>query len=292
MEGWWESVEPEDVSYHSSLESGVTSSMLKAFRSSRVDFHRKFILGQWQDSSTPALMLGSALHAMVLEPDLFNEKWVVEPKFDKRTKAGKQNYEEWKIENGGKTVIDEKVFLDASDLRDALQRDTEARRWLYDFAGLAEQTTSWMASVAGGSRSLKCKCKPDRLIPAAMNSSLDCDVIVDVKTTSSGLSEFEIARTAAAFDYHCQAAWYSNGVRAINGGEPVRHISIFVSKATKEVACVEYGNESLAAGNAINEKTVAELYDCMTFNLWTGRLANKLTKIDVPRYAMDWSPVS
>jgi exodeoxyribonuclease VIII len=262
--------------------------MLKAFRSSRSDFHRRFIKGEYTESDSPALLLGSAVHAMVLEPDLFNEMWVVAPKFDKRTKAGKQAFEEWKIENGGKTAIDEKVYLQAQDMAKALQRDTEAQKWLYLLEGVAEQTTAWMTPVAEGARSLKCKCKPDRLVPVSMNSSLECDVVVDLKTTSAGLSEREIARTAAMYDYHCQAAWYMDGVRAVNGDEPVKHVSIFVSKQTLEVACVQYGKASLDAGRQINMQTVSELYDCMTFDLWNGRMANKLTSIELPEWSYRW----
>jgi len=67
---------------------------------------------------------------------------------------------------------------------------------------------------------------------------------------------------------------------------PIRHISIYVSKATHEVACVEYSERSIDAGAKINQRTVDELFDCMSYNLWSGRLANQLTAIDLPEWAI------
>ena len=40
----------------------------------------------------PPLILGSALHCAVLEHSTFNDRYIVEPDVDKRTKAGKEEY--------------------------------------------------------------------------------------------------------------------------------------------------------------------------------------------------------
>jgi len=39
---------------------------------------------------TPAMVLGSALHCLVLEPQEWSKRYITAPKFDRRTKAGKE----------------------------------------------------------------------------------------------------------------------------------------------------------------------------------------------------------
>ena len=42
--------------------------------------------------------IGSAVHEMILEPQLFNSNYLVAPKFDKRTKEGKEAFARFQIE--------------------------------------------------------------------------------------------------------------------------------------------------------------------------------------------------
>ena len=44
---------------------------------------------------TPALLEGRVQHTVFLELDKFNDEFVIEPKFDRRTKAGKDEYEDF-----------------------------------------------------------------------------------------------------------------------------------------------------------------------------------------------------
>ena len=60
---------------------------------------------------TPALVFGSALHTMVLEPFKFSERYAVLPECDRRTKEGKAIYEAFCFDNAGKTVVKMDDFL-------------------------------------------------------------------------------------------------------------------------------------------------------------------------------------
>ena len=51
--------------------------------------------------------LGTAIHAALLEPELFNKTYTVRPKFDRRTKVGKEGAERWEADNGDKKGIDQ-----------------------------------------------------------------------------------------------------------------------------------------------------------------------------------------
>ena len=49
--------------------------------------------------------VGSALHEIILEPTLFKSNYIVAPKFDRRTKVGKEDYEKFVSETQGKTLL-------------------------------------------------------------------------------------------------------------------------------------------------------------------------------------------
>lgn len=54
-----------------------------------------------------AMKFGSAVHAAILEPEKFVTDYRFSPKFDKRTKAGKEGAESFAAENVGKIILDE-----------------------------------------------------------------------------------------------------------------------------------------------------------------------------------------
>ena len=70
--------------YHSQKEY-VSSSTLKSIAKRSVFHHINSHMKE-----TEALLVGSAFHTLVLEPHLFDDEFFVMPKFDRRTKSGKQ----------------------------------------------------------------------------------------------------------------------------------------------------------------------------------------------------------
>jgi len=60
--------------------------------------------------ATSAMKLGSAIHMNVLQPEEFNNHYAVSPKFDKRTKKGKEDSAEFTINNMFKNIISESDF--------------------------------------------------------------------------------------------------------------------------------------------------------------------------------------
>ena len=54
---------------------------------------------------TPAFRIGRALHARVLTPEVYGALFTVAPDVDRRTKAGKEEYERFCAGAVGKTVL-------------------------------------------------------------------------------------------------------------------------------------------------------------------------------------------
>lgn len=53
------------------------------------------------DPPSRAMIVGTAFHLMLLEPEKFNEQFVVIPKWDMRTKVGKESRAAWEADNPG-----------------------------------------------------------------------------------------------------------------------------------------------------------------------------------------------
>lgn len=149
---------------------------------------------------TPALVLGTAVHAAVLEPDRFLAEYVATPAFDRRTKAGREVFAEFQVENAGKTLIAQEQYETALAIRDAVYAHPVAKRLLV--GGRAEQSAYWEQEIAY-SNPMLCKCRPDYLRPDGL--------IVDLKTTEDARAD-HFLRSVVNYRYYVQQAWYQRGL--------------------------------------------------------------------------------
>jgi hypothetical protein len=80
------------------------------------------------EEPTPALMFGSAAHKYILEPESFLDEYIEVPKIDRRTKAGK---EEWqKILDSGKTPISTEDLSVIRDMKEVIKAHSTAAAML------------------------------------------------------------------------------------------------------------------------------------------------------------------
>ena len=107
--------------YHSSPE--ISKSDLDAAAKSGVHFlHKK---EGPKSKPTPAMRIGSAFHALILEPDVFENEFIYKPEIlNARSKDGK----EWKArqEEAGKTVLNEDDKEQLEEINEALISGTLA----------------------------------------------------------------------------------------------------------------------------------------------------------------------
>jgi hypothetical protein len=69
--------------------------------------------------------IGSAVHEVILEPELFKSNYIIAPKFDMRTLVGKQGYAEFLVNSNGKTILFEDEYTMAVKMGvSASQNDT------------------------------------------------------------------------------------------------------------------------------------------------------------------------
>jgi len=191
---------------------------------------------------TPAMALGSAVHCLTLTPDKFKSQFAVAPKIDRRTKAGKEEWENFTLTAATKTVIKQDQYEQALDMTDSLRRHTSGLLNSVK-AEDAEQTyiSLWK----------------DQPVKARIDL-LKAGTLVDIKTTSSNLTIESLTRTVANYGYAEQMALYARSANAC--GKPVTNVVIaFVNtNAPYVVRCVEITPEWLEAAGQVVDARLTE----------------------------------
>ena len=164
---------------------------------------------------TPALLLGSVVHKLVLEPEDFANEYIIAPVCDKRTKEGKQRWSEFLEQAESLTVIEQALYDNAAEIAAAVKAHPVAAKLLQ--GERAELSYFWERD------GIECKCRPDYL-------RTDIKTAVDFKTTQCSAPD-KFTKSAYDYRYHVQAAWYLDGLRAC--GVDVEHF-IFIAVETKE----------------------------------------------------------
>ena len=95
---------------------------------------------QGLEKPTEAMILGSAFHCLVLEPEKFNEKFIVSPSFDRRTKDGKEAFATFEKESEGKEILMQPAFENAKNMAEATR--FSAKKYI-DGLQAVEQELRW-----------------------------------------------------------------------------------------------------------------------------------------------------
>jgi hypothetical protein len=151
-----------------------------------------------QGAPTKAMILGSATHTWLLEPELFDDEFLVAD-IDRRTKAGKEM--EAQANEAGLEILkpDEMQQIDAM----IKSVNSHKSASILISKGEAEQSVFWIDEETG----IQLKCRPDFRRADG--------IIVDLKTCLDASPE-AFVKTILNNNYHIQAAMYLDGLKAQN----------------------------------------------------------------------------
>jgi len=224
-----------------------------------------------QRKTTPAMILGTAIHAAVLEPATFAERFHPAPDVDRRTKEGKMLYE---VALGISTEQNA-TLISSDDYAAALKvqrscRDHPLAQAIFA-EGKAEQSVFWIDPET----EVLCKCRPDWLMPGA---------IVDVKSTEDASAE-AFMRSAYNWQYHIQAAFYMDGIAAAWGEMPEAFMFLAHEKTAPWASAYYFADgEMIESGRAEYRKALRLYADCLNKDKWPGYAAT-LQPLGLPRWA-------
>ncbi len=95
-------------------ERPLSYSSIKEFQKS--PRHYLEYINTQRTAPTDATKLGSMVHCMILQPNLFNEQFVIAPDVNKRTNAGKEEWATFCSQHADKTVVSNEDYEHASRL--------------------------------------------------------------------------------------------------------------------------------------------------------------------------------
>jgi hypothetical protein len=243
----------DDTTYRSS--PGVNWTRLKRLHTSPAHYAH-----DPGDTDTASRGMLRAVHALVLEPDVFGRDFAVcAMRRDARTKA----YQEFLAEHDGKTILNEREYADASVIADAVRAYPAAARLLDHPDAQPEFILRWECSVTGQ----PCKGRADYLLVAGNRATL-----IDLKTVRS-VNPREMGRDAAKMLYHGQLAHYADGVRAMY--PEVEHVAQGIlaveGNAPHDVGLYMLDEAAQYAGKAFRDGLMRRLAECIESNSYPGQ---------------------
>lgn len=234
--------------YHARSE--ISKSDLDLLAKSPYHFKHKAELKE----QTKALVLGSAVHKLVLEPADFLNEFIIEPQVDRRTKDGKACYQLFIDSSADKQILDPATYELAQQIANSVNSMRETAKFMRD--GLAEQT--YFGEIDG----VPVRCRPD-----FYNENLG--LVIDLKTTSDA-SAAGFAKSVANFNYHVQNAFYTDILR--QNGKVVNNF-LFIAVETKKPFMVGFYtlDEAAIEQGRITYQALLERYKlCLALGEWWG----------------------
>lgn len=217
---------------------------------------------------TPQTILGEATHCILTELDQFAERFAVQPEDwgPKNAGSGYKRWKEFKEENAGKHCLgwENKQFLD--DLLVAREEHTGIRH-IFDKVGGYQEVTAYTKEEDG----FQLKARTDWL----GNNG----ILWDIKTSSKGVSEFEMNRTIKDMGYHFQAAHH---MHVLSEHAEIRDFGwIFIDTDSPSVNIVTrlISQSLLVWGQKDFNSAINQLKECVDTDIWPRRYDDEITTL-------------
>jgi len=262
--------------YHSG--EGVSRSMLLELRKTPFHYYSKFLSGNKQAQDPPpvinrlnALEFGNAFHTLILEPEKFDAEYLVIPKINRATKAGKETFKAYleTSQGTGAKLLCEESFKIMQNIQESISANAEASGALG--GALYERSMFWIDPDTD----IQCKARPD---------AWHDNMIVDLKTAANAdLRSFQ--RSIVAGGYHLQAAMMAEGILHTQGVVMDNFVYVVVEKDEPHaVATYILDCEALEEGRKQFKKLLQKLKYCTDNNHWPSYDTSTVT---LPAYAVD-----
>lgn len=260
----------ESEAYHAD-KSAWSNSMIQDFRRRKSACYEKHILGTAPEfETTPAMRLGTATHAALLEPHRVEDLFAIYPEnilasngaaSTKEAKAFREIHEEM-----GRLV------MKASDM-DAVRAmvasvTAKIGQWLTHDAKI-EHAIYWTDEETG----VRCKCRPDFLCQKPGFA-----LTLDLKTTAD-CSPSEFQRKVETMGYWMQDAHYSAGIKATTGLDPM---FLFVAVETEwpfDCAVYEIEPSDRSKARITRAYTLTQIAAAQESNNWNDRWLTDVNRL-------------
>lgn len=203
---------------------GINSTSLKLFIQDQIAYYNRYVAKTIPFKYSEAMTFGSALHCWVLQPELFDMRFIIKPDdVDLRTKEGKY----WKLQNEHKDVLSKNdlILIKSMGSRclDIIPKQWRDTTQFKEIALTMPHEQTWI------------KGKVDLLL------EFDAKMInVDLKTTTD-LSDLALSRTILNYGYGIQGELYRRLIE-FNYKKPCESYLLFTSKDTGNARIINIDN--------------------------------------------------
>lgn len=263
--------------YHACPE--FSSSQLKDILRSSAHFYSNNILKENEREAKKHLDFGTLAHTLFLEPEQFDNEFVVGPKFDRRTKAGKEEAAAWEAANEGKIIIDQEMLDGANRIANNL-RKLSSYQIMQNNHGMAEASIFFTDPVYG----LNLRVRPDyHIVPC---DEFPNGLLFDVKTTTDA-RQFKFQRSCSDFGYDISATMYREGFQQHYKTEEKPEFIFLVAESSAPFNVKQYRASSLflSIGEQRYNKAKELLAESLLINEWDG-YSTELEDISLPQYML------
>ena len=185
-------VRDSNEEYHS--RPGISASGLKMIYKESVNKYLKR-----KPFESKSMALGTAVHSALLEPDEFSREYLVLPKIDRRTKDGKNEYNNYMSKANNKTLLASEDYNIINEINKNLKKNKLAKFYL---EGQKE------ISHYGQYNNIDVRVRPDVI-------NMHRGYIADVKTCRNN-SPKNFKSDVYKYAYHLQAAFYMDMIDGID----------------------------------------------------------------------------
>ena len=203
---------------------------------------------------TPAKFFGTAIHACLLDPEVFAREYVVAPSSDKRSKE----YKEFEVANATKKLLSAGQMAAIEGIGRKVATHKSASTLLR--AARKEHTLIWQDRGTG----IWIKIRPD-----CVCTDFDTGICLDLKSTEDAqCAAFQ--RSCVSYDYDLQAAVYLEGLRVVFGRDFDFSFLAFEKEEPYGVALYGAPEAMIGRGQRRFREALAKLKMCRETGRWPG----------------------
>lgn len=248
--------------------AAISKSGLDLVAENPARYQWEILLGN-KPEPTAAMRLGSAFDSALLTPDLFCDEYVLAPEGIRR---GSKAWEEFEKAAASKTILKPEEMQSIQGMRDAVKRHSTASKILSE--GDPQVSLFWSDPI----HSVPCKARLDFLRPDG--------IIVDVKTTGQGGASPEVfQRTAHSFRYHCQAAFYSDGLSFIDRAAEAFVFIVIEREPPHAIAIYSLDQDFTSLGRETYQRDLDRFAECQFSGAWPS-YPTEIQPLSAPAWAL------
>jgi hypothetical protein len=179
-----------------SKKDHVSASDVKTFMKCPLNYYHEKFINKSSGEEKDHLLLGSAMHEAILEPENFFKNYFVAENFDKRTKKGKEEYQQFLEQNKGRKAISQEQM---EIIKNIAKNAVDNRTLMSLIENSYREVSIYSIDETTG---LKIRIRPDILCSKY-------STIVDLKSCMSA-SPKDFLSSVYKFGYAISDAFYKN----------------------------------------------------------------------------------